>query len=252
MTPHLRGLTCTRRVCITLSAWCVQRSVDTGGGGSVGGAGGGSARRSTTPRDSSGSGASGAARAPAGHRPPSRGSTGAPTHGRTPSAVSAASTPAGTASAAGTAAARATSRRRTSVKLQTTSDGVVVAAGLSLHTVSTMPELLRALDAGSAQRARGHHNLNVSSSRSHLVQTVVVTASSALDGSETVARLTLVDLAGSERIKKSGSTGAMLEESKSINKTLTALGNVMESLARQAAHIPFRCCAVMAPSSARV
>ena len=72
------------------------------------------------------------------------------------------------------------------------------------------------------------------------VERVCVTSRSLLDGGENVARLTMVDLAGSERIKKSGSSGAMLAESKSINKTLAALGNVMEALAKKAAHIPFR------------
>ena len=41
-----------------------------------------------------------------------------------------------------------------------------------------------------------------------------------------VGKLNLVDLAGSERVMVTGATGKRLEESKSINKSLSTLGNV--------------------------
>lgn len=40
----------------------------------------------------------------------------------------------------------------------------------------------------------------------------------------------MVDLAGSERVRLSGATGQTLEESKQINKSLSALGNVISAL----------------------
>jgi kinesin family protein C2/C3 len=52
--------------------------------------------------------------------------------------------------------------------------------------------------------------------------------------------LFLVDLAGSERIKKSEVEGEHLKEAGHINKSLSALGNVMEALDRKASHVPFR------------
>jgi kinesin family protein 3/17 len=57
-----------------------------------------------------------------------------------------------------------------------------------------------------------------------------------------VGKLNLVDLAGSERIKHTGSTGKQLEESKKINKSLSALGNVIYALTdtKNRGHIPYR------------
>jgi hypothetical protein len=40
----------------------------------------------------------------------------------------------------------------------------------------------------------------------------------------------LVDLAGSERVRLTGATGRRLEESKKINQSLSALGNVISAL----------------------
>lgn len=47
----------------------------------------------------------------------------------------------------------------------------------------------------------------------------------------TTSRINFVDLAGSERVKMSGVTGKALEEAKNINKALSALGDVLSSLA---------------------
>ncbi|XP_057851588.2 kinesin-like protein KIN-14I isoform X2 [Cryptomeria japonica] len=53
-------------------------------------------------------------------------------------------------------------------------------------------------------------------------------------------KLSFVDLAGSERVKKSGSTGNQLKEAQSINKSLSALGDVISALASEGQHIPYR------------
>ena len=57
-----------------------------------------------------------------------------------------------------------------------------------------------------------------------------------------VGKLNLVDLAGSERVRLTGATGQRLEESKKINQSLSALGNVIAALTetRGRAHIPYR------------
>ena len=49
----------------------------------------------------------------------------------------------------------------------------------------------------------------------------------------TKALMTLVDLAGSERVSKSGSSGMRLEEAKNINRSISALGNVVSALAKR-------------------
>lgn len=57
-----------------------------------------------------------------------------------------------------------------------------------------------------------------------------------------VGKLNLVDLAGSERVNVTGATGKRLEESKSINKSLSTLGNVITALTapKGRSHIPYR------------
>ncbi|KAJ4776739.1 Kinesin-like protein [Rhynchospora pubera] len=54
------------------------------------------------------------------------------------------------------------------------------------------------------------------------------------------SKLVVVDLAGSERIDKSGSEGHTLEEAKSINLSLSALGKCINALAENSPHVPVR------------
>lgn len=43
-------------------------------------------------------------------------------------------------------------------------------------------------------------------------------------------KIILVDLAGSEKVEKTGAEGRVLDEAKTINKSLSALGNVINAL----------------------
>lgn len=52
--------------------------------------------------------------------------------------------------------------------------------------------------------------------------------------------LNLIDLAGSERLHKSQSEGARLRETQNINKSLSALGNVISAIGKKQAHVPYR------------
>ena len=56
----------------------------------------------------------------------------------------------------------------------------------------------------------------------------------------TPGKLNLIDLAGSERLDKSGSEGVRMQEAKYINKSLSALGDVIHSLRKKSSHIPYR------------
>ena len=93
---------------------------------------------------------------------------------------------------------------------------------------------------GNANRAVGVTNLNEQSSRSHMLVTLIVLTTNVHTGARHVGKLSLVDLAGSERLAKSNTTGQALKETQSINKSLSALGNVLNSLGRKESHIPFR------------
>eukprot|EP00941_MAST-03F_sp_MAST-3F-sp1_P005328 g5328.t1 len=81
--------------------------------------------------------------------------------------------------------------------------------------------------------------MNAVSSRSHLVQIIYLTTVRT-DGKRTVGKLTLVDLAGSERADRTGATGEGAKEALAINKSLSALGNVINALTTNQKHIPYR------------
>lgn len=59
-----------------------------------------------------------------------------------------------------------------------------------------------------------------------------------------MGKLVLVDLAGSEKAEKTGAEGRVLEEAKTINKSLSVLGNVINALTcgtpGKANYIPYR------------
>ena len=106
-------------------------------------------------------------------------------------------------------------------------------------------QVLEIMAKGSKNRACAETNMNERSSRSHQVLTVIVDGTTLSNGAVVHSCLHLVDLAGSERVAKSGASGDRLNEACSINTSLSALGDVMAALARNAsgntqAHIPFR------------
>lgn len=82
--------------------------------------------------------------------------------------------------------------------------------------------------------------MNSDSSRSHLLCSIVVSSTNRRTGSCLRGKLTLVDLAGSERVGKSGASGDQLKEAQSINKSLSALGDVIGALTTGVKHIPYR------------
>ncbi|KAL2233989.1 kinesin-like protein KIN-UB isoform X1 [Sesamum indicum] len=128
---------------------------------------------------------------------------------------------------------------------------------LEIRDQQSFVELLR---LGEAHRIAANTKLNTESSRSHALLMVHVKRSvSGRDDEyplETQNRsnlvgnlrppmlrkgkLIVVDLAGSERIHKSGSEGHMLEEAKSINLSLSALGKCINALAENSSHVPVR------------
>lgn len=91
---------------------------------------------------------------------------------------------------------------------------------------------------GRSKRATGATDMNEHSSRSHELVTLRITYSDGVR--EVVSRLNLLDLAGSERVGRSGAAGNTLKEAQSINKSLSALGDVIAALQSGLPHIPYR------------
>ncbi|KAF3541703.1 hypothetical protein F2Q69_00024892 [Brassica cretica] len=69
---------------------------------------------------------------------------------------------------------------------------------------------------------------------------VTVKGENLINGQKTRSHLWLVDLAGSERVGKVEVEGERLKESQFINKSLSALGDVISALASKTSHIPYR------------
>lgn len=69
---------------------------------------------------------------------------------------------------------------------------------------------------------------------------IMVKSKNLMTGECTKSKLWLVDLAGSERLAKTDAQGERLKEAQYINKSLSALGDVVYALATKSSHIPYR------------
>ncbi|KAK8495835.1 hypothetical protein V6N13_026295 [Hibiscus sabdariffa] len=138
--------------------------------------------------------------------------------------------------------------------------GDISLPGATLVEIRDQRSFLELLRLGEAHRYAANTRLNTESSRSHALLMVHVKRSvkgrdlahSFHNGNTTnmakslrptlvrKGKLVVVDLAGSERIDKSGSEGHTLEEAKSINLSLSALGKCINALAENSAHVPVR------------
>ncbi|RVX01027.1 Kinesin-like protein KIN-UB [Vitis vinifera] len=137
--------------------------------------------------------------------------------------------------------------------------GDVSLPGATVVEVRDQQSFMELLRIGETHRIAANTKLNTESSRSHALLMVNVkrsvmgreaALSSEDDNSSHLVKpfkplvrkgkLVVVDLAGSERIQKSGSEGHTLEEAKSINLSLSALGKCINALAENSAHVPVR------------
>ena len=119
---------------------------------------------------------------------------------------------------------------------------------LSEWIVRNSDDIYTLLEKGSENRATSSTAMNEISSRSHAIFIITVEQmtsnndNNVYNFSTKISKLNLVDLAGSERTKFTGAKGKQLEESKRINKSLSALGNVINALTdtKGGTHIPYR------------
>lgn len=118
--------------------------------------------------------------------------------------------------------------------------GVYVKGLLEIY-VSSVQEVFEVMRRGSNARAVAATNMNQESSRSHSIFVITITQKNVETGSAKSGQLFLVDLAGSEKVGKTGASGQTLEEAKKINKSLSALGMVINALTDgKSSHVPYR------------
>jgi hypothetical protein len=152
---------------------------------------------------------------------------------------------------------------RTNLQIREDNKKGVYVGDLSEFVVKTPQDIYTLMERGAQIRATGSTRLNELSSRSHAVFIIICEQSETKyvdeNGREVdedytrgqnvevrqafkIGKLNLVDLAGSERVRFSGATGQRLEESKKINQSLSALGNVIAALidTKGRQHIPYR------------
>lgn len=110
----------------------------------------------------------------------------------------------------------------------------------TIHPVNSTSDVIELIRTGLGNRAVGATALNERSSRSHSVVTVHIQGVDLKTGATLRGALHLVDLAGSERVDRSAVTGDRLKEAQHINKSLSALGDVIFSLSQKTSHIPYR------------
>jgi len=121
----------------------------------------------------------------------------------------------------------------------------VFVKGLQEIVVDSEEKIRALMEQGASVRSAASTNMNAHSSRSHSIFSIKVHQKDAASNSNIFAKINLVDLAGSERVAKSGATGKQLTEGVNINKSLSALGNVINALAEsaktgKAIFVPFR------------
>jgi len=126
-----------------------------------------------------------------------------------------------------------------SLDIRQNAENATSVPGLQQMRVKSMQDVMNVFSRGTANRATASTGLNERSSRSHLIVQVDVTTQRGSD-MPVKSRLSLVDLAGSERLSKSGATGATMKEAQYINKSLSALGDVMEALDQKSKFVPYR------------
>ncbi|KAK6170341.1 hypothetical protein SNE40_018754 [Patella caerulea] len=161
-------------------------------------------------------------------------------------------------------------------ELVTGSDGLLNLPTITSKPVSTVYDVMSLVQRGLRTRSESATLVHDHSSRSHLIVTLTVTSVAPSfftvsktdnDNLQTVkkaggrpqsqpnlwsgdqptnqtavikTKLQLVDLAGSECVGMSGVKGAALREASHINKSLSALADVLGALAEHRTHIPYR------------
>ncbi|XP_040385227.1 kinesin-like protein KIN-14Q isoform X2 [Oryza brachyantha] len=126
------------------------------------------------------------------------------------------------------------------LEIRNTSQKGLAVPDASIVPVTSASDVVELMNQGQKNRAVGSTAINDRSSRSHSCLSVQVQGKDLTSGTLLRGCMHLVDLAGSERVDKSEVVGDRLKEAQYINKSLSALGDVIASLAQKNSHVPYR------------
>uniref|UniRef100_A0A3Q2NQ27 Kinesin family member 5A, a n=1 Tax=Fundulus heteroclitus TaxID=8078 RepID=A0A3Q2NQ27_FUNHE len=130
---------------------------------------------------------------------------------------------------------------KTNLSVHEDKNRVPYVKGCTERFVSSPDEVMDVIDEGKANRHVAVTNMNEHSSRSHSIFLINIKQEHVETEQKLCGKLYLVDLAGSEKVSKTGAAGSVLDEAKNINKSLSALGNVISALAEGTkSHVPYR------------
>ncbi|XP_060108279.1 kinesin heavy chain isoform X2 [Heteronotia binoei] len=130
---------------------------------------------------------------------------------------------------------------KTNLSVHEDKNRVPFVKGCTERFVSSPEEILDVIDEGKSNRHVAVTNMNEHSSRSHSIFLINIKQENMETEQKLSGKLYLVDLAGSEKVSKTGAEGALLDEAKNINKSLSALGNVISALAEGTkSYVPYR------------
>uniref|UniRef100_A0A8C9U0R0 Kinesin-like protein n=1 Tax=Scleropages formosus TaxID=113540 RepID=A0A8C9U0R0_SCLFO len=129
---------------------------------------------------------------------------------------------------------------KTNLSVHEDKNRVPYVKGCTERFVCSPEEVMDTIDEGKSNRHVAVTNMNEHSSRSHSIFLINVKQENTQTEQKLSGKLYLVDLAGSEKVSKTGAEGAVLDEAKNINKSLSSLGNVISALAEGSTYIPYR------------
>ena len=118
-----------------------------------------------------------------------------------------------------------------------------VVQGMEEQYITSARKGIQLLRSGSHKRQVAATKCNDLSSRSHTVFTITVYHKRMLPSGEELlssGKLNLVDLAGSENIGRSGAENKEAVEAGLVNRSLLALGRVINARVERSAHVPYR------------
>ncbi|CAJ1081931.1 kinesin-1 heavy chain-like isoform X1 [Xyrichtys novacula] len=129
---------------------------------------------------------------------------------------------------------------KTNLSVHEDKNRVPYVKGCTERFVCSPEEVMEAIDEGKNSRSVAVTNMNEHSSRSHSIFLINIKQENSQTEQKLTGKLYLVDLAGSEKVGKTGAEGTVLDEAKMINKSLSALGNVISALAEGSSYVPYR------------